>query len=139
MKKDLSQLLVLVPLLFIAGVSFASYNYVGPTCAPEVCNTDAPLDGSASAQVKNGGLSVNAFYVPGNAYFDQNSYVGGAMFGSAAANDTVIVGTSGLPTSVVATGNIFISGQYQSNTLKTGGGKKPLCTDANGTLYICGQ
>ncbi|GEM_PF-2334463 len=139
MKKGLSQLLILIPLLFVAGVSFAAYSYVGPTCAPEGCNTDAPLDGTASVQVKNGGLSVSAFYVPGNAYFDQNSYVGGAIFGPTTTNNTVIVGTSAAPASVVNTGNIFISGQYQSNTLKTGGGKKPLCTDANGTLYICTQ
>ncbi|MDB5254872.1 MAG: hypothetical protein JWL92_248 [Candidatus Nomurabacteria bacterium] len=139
MKKDLSQLLILIPLLFIAGVSFAAYDYVGPACAPPGCNTDVPLDGSASSQVKNGGLSVNAFYVPGNAYFDQNSYVAGAIFGPVATNNTVVVGTSAAPTGVANTGNIFISGQYQSETLKTGGGKKPLCADTNGTFYICGQ
>jgi hypothetical protein len=141
MKKNFSQLLILIPLLFIAGGAFAAYSYVGPTSAPTGNNTDIPLDVSSSTQIKNGGLSVNAFQVQNSAYFDQGSIFSGMIRGDSQAvptsNTTIYLGTSSNPTAVAVAGSMFASGTYQSDALKTGGAQKPLCANTTGTFYFC--
>ena len=94
MKKYLrSQLMLIVPLLFVAGISAAAFTYTGPSSAPSAGNTEAPLDISTNDQVKNGGLSVNEFHVSGNSYFDQDSAFSGHIFGET-NSDIVTFGTS---------------------------------------------
>ncbi len=57
------------------GLSFV-YAWTAPTVTPPGGNTAAPINTSATAQVKNGGLSVNALTVFGNAYIDGRLGVG---------------------------------------------------------------
>lgn len=140
MKKYLAQLIILVSLLFAAGAAMAAYSFIGPTAAPTGNNTDAPLDISASNQIKHGGLAVNAFQaVSGSDFVQQASFAGLVNGGrSNTSNSTIIVGTPSQATSVTDLGNATVAGEYQSNALQTGGGTQPLCADQNGNFYICG-
>jgi hypothetical protein len=139
MKKHLSKLFIIIPLLLVGGAAMAAYTFVGPISGPTANNTDAPLDVSATNQIKNGGLSVATFEARGNAYFDQSTYFSGMIRGGTVANNApnVSFGSTAAPANVVQTGNMFLSGTYQSDTLKTGGGLKPLCADSAGKFFIC--
>jgi len=143
MKKYLAQLAFIIPLLFVAGIAMAAYSFVGPTATPPGNNTDGPLDVSSSNQIKNGDLAVNAFQVvSGSEFAQQASFTGLVNGGTAGAtsntSSTINFGTSSTPVSVNNIGNATVSGNYQSNSLKSGGGLKPLCADPNGTFYLCG-
>lgn len=70
-------------LFFILTIAFcglfaasALYSWTGPTQAPPSGNVSAPINVGTTAQVKNGGLSVNAFSAFGNAYIQGNLGVG---------------------------------------------------------------
>ena len=140
MKKHLKQLLLILPLILVAGASFAAYTFVGPTGAPTTNNTDGPLDISSTNQIKTGGLAVNTFQSRTGADFKQQSTFTGLVNGGTAAGttSTITFGTTANKTSVSNIGNTAIVGSFQSDSLKTGGGSKPLCADANGVFYICG-
>lgn len=152
MKKHFKQLFLIIPLVFIAGATFAAYSFIGPatttstpTCTsgngtPPNCNTDAPLDISATDQVKNGGLAVDTFHSRTGSDFAQQTAFTGLVRGgtSTDTNSTIPFGTSSKQVSVNNVGNTTVTGNYQSDSLKTGGGSKPLCADNTGTFYICG-
>jgi hypothetical protein len=139
MKKHLKKLFILIPLIFVAGATFAAYSFTGPTAPPSANNTDGPLIDTSLNQVKNGGLSVNAFAAAKNSFFNQDVIFTGTVFGGTpAAAGPVAFGNTTNKVSVAITGSQSITGTYQSDTLKTGGGEKPLCADENGTFYICG-
>ncbi len=57
------------------GLSYV-YAWTAPTATPPGGNTAAPINTSATAQVKGGGLSVNAFTAFSNAYFAGNVGIG---------------------------------------------------------------
>ncbi len=67
--------LIALALVLGLGVNYA-LAWTGPTSAPPRDNTAAPINVSATAQVKNGGLSVNAFSAFLNAYFAGNVGIG---------------------------------------------------------------
>ncbi len=66
---------VALTLIIVAPLS-VSAQWSGPSGAPTSGNVSAPINVGTSAQVKNGGLSVNAFTAWSNAYFAQNVGVG---------------------------------------------------------------
>lgn len=140
MKNHLKQFLIVIPLLLIAGASFAAYTFTGPTAAPTANNTEAPLDITGTDQVKNGGLSVNTFQSRSAADFAQQVTFKGLVNGGTVtkAASTISFGDSSHKVSVNNTGNATVAGTLQSDSLKTGGGNKPVCADADGTIYICG-
>ena len=151
MKNHLKQFLIIIPLLLIAGVSFAAYSFVAPNtppgCAsgttagtPPNCNTDSPLDISATDQVKDGGLSVNTFQSrTGSDFVQQTAFTGLVNGGTnTVTSSTIPFGTTAKKVSISQSGNTKIVGTYQSDSLKTGGGSKPLCASTDGTFYICG-
>lgn len=140
MKNHFKKFLIIIPLLLVAGGTFAAYTFVGPTAAPTSNNTDGPLDISATDQIKNGGLSVNTFQSrTGSDFLQQTTFTGLVNGGTVAAGTSSIpFGTSANKASIKETGNATIAGNYQSDSLKTGGGVKPLCANATGTFYICG-
>lgn len=139
MKKNLLQLVLCAfALIFVASMVSA---YTLPTKAPSAGNTDGPLIIGAINQTKSGGLSVGSFQVRKDAYFAQNVFFNGLLRGGTATSNIGAPVKFGGPSNRVDalfSGAVSISGTYQSNTLKTGGGKKPLCADSTGTLYICG-
>jgi hypothetical protein len=139
-KDNLKKLLILVPLVLLATGAFAAYTFVGPTAAPTSNNTDGPIDISGSNQIKNGDLAVNAFQSRTGSDFLQQSQFTGLVNGGTvnSTNSTVTFGNSSDSTSVNNTGSIAIAGHYQSDSLKSGGGLKQLCANANGTFYLCG-
>lgn len=140
LKDNLKKMLILVPLVLIATGAYAAYSFVGPTTTPTGNNTDAPIDISASNQVKNGDFGVKAFQVVGGAQFSQQTQLTGLVNGgtTSTATSTITFGNSTDKTSINNTGSAAITGYYQSDSLKTGGSLKPLCADQNGTFYICG-
>ncbi len=143
MKNTLQKSLILLPLLLVAGITFAAYSFTGPTVAPTSNNTDGPLNDSATDQVKTGGLSVNTFDAASNAYFNQNAIFTGSIFGGTPNNGTAPVNfgnpaDTANPVNVSIAGTDTVVGTYQSDTLKTGGGIKPVCADQDGEFYICG-
>lgn len=140
MKQHLkTQLLVLLPLVFIAGLTFAAYDFVAPGCAPTACNSNEPLDVSANDQVKESGLSVNTFNVVGSTFIGGSTYFGGSVSGGNPNTkySSLYFGTEAKAVPVVVRGDTTLAGSFQSDTLKTGGGLKPLCANASGTLFIC--
>jgi hypothetical protein len=140
MKKNLSKLLILIPLLFVGGLSYAAYTYIAPTGVPTTNNTDGPLVDTSTDQAKAGGLSVNAFSAAHNSLLNQNAIFAGPVFGGTPDDPTspVVIGDSTSSLGLNITGSDSITGAYQSDILKTGGGLKPLCADTTGQFYICG-
>src|ERR1700744_5978848 len=96
MKQHLKKLLILIPLVFVAGAAFAAYSFVGPTAAPTSNNTDAPLDISSTNQIKNGGLAVGTFQARSGSDFAQQSQFTGLVNGGTAGstNSTITIGNS---------------------------------------------
>ncbi|MDB5188780.1 MAG: hypothetical protein JWM92_378 [Candidatus Nomurabacteria bacterium] len=139
MKHHFKKLLILIPLVFIGGLALAAYSFTAPTSGPSANNTDSPLDTSSTDQIKNGNLAVNTFQSAAGAYFAQQVSLTGMVRGGTPsdASSTVSFGDSGHAVSVSNIGNTGIAGNYQSDSLKTSGGTKPLCADTHGTLYIC--
>ncbi len=139
MKKKILQLLVLIPLLiFSAGLAAA---YTAPSAVAPQGNTDAPLDVSATDQIKNGDLGVTTFEARGNAYLAKDVFFNGMIRGGTPGDkDSVVAfGDTGHKVGATVNGTATIIGHYQSDTLKTASGnKEPLCADQNGTFYICG-
>jgi hypothetical protein len=140
MKKHLSKFLILIPLLFVGGLSYAAYTYIAPTGVPTTNNTDGPLVDTSTDQAKAGGLSVNAFSAAHNSLLNQNAIFAGPVFGGTPDDPTspVVIGDSTSSLGLNITGSDSITGAYQSDILKTGGGLKPLCADTTGQFYICG-
>jgi hypothetical protein len=140
MKKNLSQLFIIIPLVFLATGVFAAFSYTAPTAAPTSNNTDGPLDIGSTDQVKDGGLAVNAFQSRTGSFFAQRSTFTGLVRGGTPSDTTssIAFGDSSHAVTLSNVGNIALGGTLQSDTLKTGGGSKPLCADTNGTFYICG-
>jgi hypothetical protein len=144
MKKQLLQLLLCsLALVCIATMTRA---YSVPIGAVGAVNTNPPLDTSSLDQIKSGGLSIGTFHVQGNSSFGSNpttNYVllNGLVRGGNATSTTpgqVVFGGTSNKVDVAFSGGVAIDGTFQSDTLKTGGGKKPLCANGNGALYICG-
>ncbi len=77
MIKNILQTTKIIALAFALsiGLSFV-YAWTAPTEMPPGGNTAAPINTSATAQVKNGGLSVNAFSAFANSYFAGNVGIG---------------------------------------------------------------
>lgn len=140
MKKHLTQLFILIPLLFTAGIVMAAYSFVPPTTAPDAGNTEAPIDTSITDQIKHGGLAVNAFNVQGGAYFAQQVSFADTVQGGApgVTSSTINFGDTSHQVSVQDLGSTSIIGNYQSDSLKSGGGLKPVCADTNGAFFLCG-
>ncbi len=67
--------LIALALVLGLGVNYA-LAWTGPTSAPPAGNTDAPINVSATAQVKNGGLSVTSFLASASASFGGNVGIG---------------------------------------------------------------
>ncbi len=144
MKKSFSRLIVLGFLMGIAGVAGA---YTPPSGSAFGANTDGPLTIGATNQDKAGGLWVKTFQARGDAYFNLDTYIQGDIIGKDLAGDgttTVRIGgqtADGVTRTVSAGvhGAISVNGVIQSNSLATGpgGGKKPVCADANGTFFLC--
>lgn len=138
MKKQLLQLLICaLSLVFVATVAKA---YTPPVSAPGNGNSDAPLNVSAVNQSKTGGLTVGTFQARNDSYFDQNVYFDGLIRGgtvNSPASTPVTFGGPANKVDVSFTGTASINGVYQSDSLKTGGGLKPLCANQNGTVYLC--
>ncbi|HTH93121.1 MAG TPA: hypothetical protein VL576_01390 [Candidatus Paceibacterota bacterium] len=140
MKQHLKKLLILIPLVLIATGVFAAYTFVAPTSAPTANNTAGPLDISANNQVKNGGLAVNTFQSRTGSQFAQQTQFTGLVNGGTAGstNSTITLGNASDVTSINETGNVAVANYYQSDSLKTGGGNKPICADSNGVFSLCG-
>lgn len=126
-------------LLSVAGVVGA---YTPATTGAFGANTDAPLNVSGTNQDKAGGLSVSTFQARGNAYFSQQTFVQGGISGGNVQKNgttTVVFGDSNHTVNTSVNGGIEVGGVVQSNSLATGpkGGKKPVCANEKGTLFLC--
>ena len=66
---------IIALVLFGAFVIFAG-TWPGPSSAPPGSNVSAPVNVGTTAQVKNGGLSVNTLAVFGNGYMEGNLGIG---------------------------------------------------------------
>lgn len=141
MKKLIAQLLLTVPVcVLLATVS--STAYTAPLFGPGGDSGEhMPVTIGATDQDKKGGLSVHAFVASSGAQFDQDvSFVGMIRGGTPSdVNSTVTFGNTSASVGVKIAGLTAIDGKFQSDALKTGGGEKPLCAKADGTIYLCGS
>lgn len=112
---------------------------------PPGSNTIFPVNVSSDDQVKDGGLSVNAFVANQNAQFDQVIYLQGAMHGGTAStiDSTILFGGTDPITSsinrvvnIVATGGLKATNNIQSDTL-TELYVGDLCANSLGELVRC--
>ncbi len=77
MMKNILQTAKIIVLALALSISLSFvYAWTAPTVMPPGGNTAAPINTSATAQVKNGGLSVNAFSAFANSYFAGNVSIG---------------------------------------------------------------
>ncbi|HEY0980366.1 MAG TPA: hypothetical protein VGE18_03085 [Candidatus Paceibacterota bacterium] len=139
MKTTYYRLIALGILLGVAGVVSA---YTPPTTGAFGANTDAPLNITAINQDKTGGLSVGTFYGRGSALFSQDTFVKGVITGGniqGNGTSTVAVGDSSYKVNALINGSISTKGTIQSNSLASGGGKKPVCANQDGTFFLCGD
>lgn len=136
MKQKLTQLgIALLALVLIAPVAIA---YNAPEGSPSTYNSDGPLTVGPTDQVKDGGLSVNAFQARGNAYFDQNVSFHGAVYGgTAAAPGPIVFGSTTNNVDLAINGASEATGTYQSDSLKNDDGNTPVCADKDGVFYLC--
>ncbi len=140
MKKIASQLLLLIPLVLFAG-AVAAYN--APTSSAPNNNTDAPIDITSTAQVKNGGLSVGVFQAGnagGGALLNQQSMFHGMIRGGTPTdvNSSISFGTVANAVNVAVNGLMTATGTVQSDSLKTPTGQQRVCGSSDGTFYLCG-
>jgi hypothetical protein len=93
---------VIALVLFGAFIAFA---WTGPTAAPPNSNVSAPINVGTTAQVKNGGISVNSLAVFGNGYTQGNLGIG--------------IVTAAYPLDVVGnihnTGNMYSAGYFHNS------------------------
>ncbi|HWC57504.1 MAG TPA: hypothetical protein VG621_00930 [Candidatus Paceibacterota bacterium] len=139
MKRTLRQLVILIPLLFLAGGVAA---YTSPTSAPTGNNTNEPIEVSAASQVKPAGLGVNAFLDQGDGWFQGQTFVNGIIRGGSAIDanpdSQVYVGTDDNKASLSLNNTLTNTGTVQSNSLvSTSGSTSEVCADASGTLVLC--
>lgn len=132
----------LIALGLMLGIAGAVSAYTPPTTGAFGANTDAPINTSALNQDKAGGFSTTTFHVRGNALFNQETFAGGIVTGGNIQSDgsnTVAIGNSTYGVSTAINGSISTLGTIQSNSLLSGGGKKPVCANADGTFFLCGD
>ncbi len=99
MKKSFKQIAVIIGALILGLGSTYIYaaTFTEPACAPTGCNTSAPIDVSAAAQSKTGGLTLSD---PTTGILTAN---GGAITGALVNNGgSVLVGNVGVGTTSVA-------------------------------------
>ncbi len=132
----------LIALGLMLGIAGAVSAYTPPTTGAFGANTDAPINTSALNQDKAGGFSTTTFQARGNALFSQETFAGGIVTGGNIQSDgsnTVAIGNSSYGVSTAINGSISTLGTIQSNSLLSGGGKKPVCANADGTFFLCGD
>ena len=137
----------LIVLGLLMGVATVAGAYTPPSGAAFELNTSGPITIGVTNQDKAGGLWVKTFQARGDAYFNLDTYIQGDIIGKDLRGDgttTVRIGgqtADGVIHTVSAGihGAISVNGVIQSNSLATGpgGGKKPVCADANGTFFLC--
>jgi hypothetical protein len=146
MKKRMSTIFSLaLSLLFIAGVSFASFSQ--PKSGAPNDNAFGYIDiggvpGGADAGIKLGGLAVNTFTANNNALFKDQVYFNNPIHG-VATDPAINFGDATHMVGVTINKNITGSA-LQSDTVKNkyDSAKKGydyLCSDADGTIILCGE
>ena len=77
MRKNLTKFLLLViAFTFALSINYIFAAWTGPIQAPPGGNTPTPVHIGTTNQVKDGGLGLNALYVFGNGYFQDNVGIG---------------------------------------------------------------
>jgi hypothetical protein len=109
------------------------------TTTPPGGNIDAPLH-TGPSQIKDGGLSVNAFAAYQDASFNQQVFFNGAVFGGqpGAGSSTVSIGDANAPANIAADGAENTSGTITSASVANQS-NHTLCADTSGTIIICGN
>jgi len=80
MRKNLIKFLLLtIAFTFALSINYIFAAWTGPTQAPPLGNTPTPVHIGSTAQVKDGGLSLNSLAVFGNGYFQDNVEVAGQI------------------------------------------------------------
>lgn len=123
-------------------VAFTASAWTGPTQSPPGGNVAAPVNVGSTDQVKNGGLSVNAFAAFGNSYFAGNVGIGI----SNPAQKLVVSGNSFLSGNlIVQNGNVGIGTATPTASLDLGGGNismgyeqvQNVCSSATSCVATC--
>jgi hypothetical protein len=126
----------LIVALGIGLVHAAPFTDAGTT--PPSGNVAVPVNTRADLQVKDGGLSVGAFAVEQDAYFDQQTFFKGVVSGGVpgSTSSTVALGSSASPVTVNVSGDVSAHGSIKSDSLKNIASPS-LCATANGTIVSC--
>lgn len=121
-------------LIFVAGVVFAG-TYSNPSGTAPAGNTDTPVNVSTVSQVKQGGLTVQAFLASGSAWLKGQTYV--QQIVGLNPNKNLYFGDIGDGrVGITATGDITGFKLRAQGNLKNNS-KRHVCADPNGTLVLC--
>lgn len=123
--------IIILGLIFTAGLSFA---WTAPTAVPPGNNTPAPINDSATAQNKTGGLSTGPLVVtPGITNFYGNVQV------STAKNMVTDTGYIGVGKQPASPHKLDVAGGVRATSLVYVGSsdRASVCADFSGTLSIC--
>jgi hypothetical protein len=131
MKRNITYIGGALAVIFFLSPLSAQAQWSGPSQAPTGGNTSAPINVSTSAQVKNGGLSVNAFTAWLDSYFAGNVGVGIVS----PQSKLQVIGTFFVNNTSDATGGLYYGGA--SNGLIIGNYASTPWPGING-LYVTG-
>lgn len=130
-----TQLMIFIIALILCG-GLVARAYTNPSGSTPT-NIDEPIDESISDQVKDGGLSVGALSVTGNALLKQQVIFGAAIYGSGSP-EVLHFGDGTTAVSVTINKNLKQAKWLQADSLKTTSGTEELCADQNGVITtIC--
>ena len=130
MKKTFQTIkLITLAVLLSLGLSFA-YAWTVPTTTPPGGNTNPPLNTSTTAQVKNGGLSVNAFTAFGSAFF-----AGNVGIGTAAPAQKLDVNGGAIINGVLSAGKVQLVDVVTTGAVCSPNGL--IARDATGLILSC--
>lgn len=128
-----------IALVLSVGVQYASAAWTGPTATPPNENTPAPINVSATSQIKSGGLWVGSLGADGGGYFGGNVGIGVVSPSQKLSVAGIVESTSGgvkfpdgtTQTTAASGGGITLSQEYSvgfsgrgSQSLNMGGGHK---------------
>jgi hypothetical protein len=130
-------------LVLVCGAALSiGISYVhAQTAIPPGGNLPAVITRLPVAQVKNGGLSVNAFSATGYSYFAQDASFKGIVRGDAPGASSTIqfggtIGGVSWPVEAFVTGSLEATGALHADPLANTTNKK-LCAGIDGKIVVC--
>ena len=119
---------------------YAETIFKEPTAVAPGNNMEVPVHTEQGGQTKNGALSVDAFIANMQAWFGQDVFFQGSLFGGTVGSaSTFKIGSGPDIVSTVISGKASTSGILQSDSFIKNQTNRAVCADAGGKLFLCNE